>query len=79
VQGAAAVPDADVGRQRAVVDAFLAAARGGDFEALLAVLGGCSPAAKTHAPAAFISWFKASTSRITFARASGGGGSPSGM
>ena len=30
--------DADVRRQRAVVDAFFAAARGGDFEALLAVL-----------------------------------------
>ena len=38
VQGAAAVPEADLARQRAVVDAFLAAARGGDFEALLAVL-----------------------------------------
>ena len=38
VQGAAAVPDADVRRQREVVDAFLAAARGGDFEALVALL-----------------------------------------
>jgi RNA polymerase sigma factor (sigma-70 family) len=38
VQGAATVPDADLARQRAVVDAFLAAARGGDFDALLAVL-----------------------------------------
>jgi RNA polymerase sigma factor (sigma-70 family) len=39
VQGAApAAPDADVTRQRKVVDAFLAASRGGDFEALLAVL-----------------------------------------
>ncbi|MGH8934419.1 MAG: sigma-70 family RNA polymerase sigma factor [Egibacteraceae bacterium] len=38
VQGAATVPDADLGRQRAVVDAFLAAARGGDFDALVAVL-----------------------------------------
>jgi RNA polymerase sigma factor (sigma-70 family) len=37
VQGAA-VPDADRSRQRAVVDAFFAAARGGDFEALVAVL-----------------------------------------
>jgi RNA polymerase sigma factor (sigma-70 family) len=37
VQGSA-VPDADRARQREVVDAFLAAARGGDFEALLAVL-----------------------------------------
>ena len=38
VRGAAIAPDADLTRQRAVVDAFLAAARGGDFEALLAVL-----------------------------------------
>jgi RNA polymerase sigma factor (sigma-70 family) len=38
VQGAATVPDADLTRQREVVDAFLAASRGGDFDALLAVL-----------------------------------------
>jgi RNA polymerase sigma factor (sigma-70 family) len=38
VQGAATVPDADLPRQRAVVDAFLAASRGGDFDALLAML-----------------------------------------
>jgi RNA polymerase sigma factor (sigma-70 family) len=38
VQGAATVPDADLTRQRVVVDAFLAASRGGDFDALLAVL-----------------------------------------
>src|SRR2546422_482952 len=38
VQGAATVPDADLRRQREVVDAFLAASRGGDFDALLAVL-----------------------------------------
>src|SRR5256712_10831501 len=38
VQGAATVPDADLFRQREVVDAFLAASRGGDFDALLAVL-----------------------------------------
>ena len=38
VQGAAPVPDADLPRQRAVVDAFLAAAHGGDFDGLLAVL-----------------------------------------
>ena len=37
VQGAPA-PDTDLNRQRRVVDAFLAASRGGDFEALLAVL-----------------------------------------
>src|SRR5438034_99360 len=38
VQGAATVSDADPTRQREVVDAFLAAARGGDFDALLALL-----------------------------------------
>jgi RNA polymerase sigma factor (sigma-70 family) len=38
VQGAAAAPDADISSQRAVVDAFLAAARAGDLEALVAVL-----------------------------------------
>src|SRR5919197_4066403 len=38
VQGAAPVPDSDLTRQREVVDAFLAAARGGDFDALVAVL-----------------------------------------
>src|SRR6266516_2991459 len=38
VQGAATVPDVDLTRQREVVDAFLAASRGGDFDALLAVL-----------------------------------------
>jgi len=34
----AAVPDADLARQREVVDAFLAAAREGDFAALVALL-----------------------------------------
>jgi RNA polymerase sigma factor (sigma-70 family) len=38
VGGREAIPDAELTRQREVVDAFLAAARGGDFEALLAVL-----------------------------------------
>jgi len=38
VQGTATVPDADPSLQRAVVDAFLAASRGGNFDALLAVL-----------------------------------------
>jgi RNA polymerase sigma-70 factor (ECF subfamily) len=38
VQGVAPDPDADLTEQRRVVDAFLAAARGGDFEALLEVL-----------------------------------------
>src|SRR5512146_2110508 len=38
VQGAARVPEAELRRQRKVVDAFLAALKGGDFEGLLAVL-----------------------------------------
>ena len=38
VQGQAPVPDADLGEQRRVVDAFFAAARDGDFDALVAVL-----------------------------------------
>ena len=38
VQGENTVPDADLGKQREVVEAFLAAAREGDFEGLLEVL-----------------------------------------
>ena len=38
VQGAPPAADRDVSRQREVVDAFLAASRRGDFEALLALL-----------------------------------------
>jgi RNA polymerase sigma factor (sigma-70 family) len=38
VQETAPVPDADLARQRKVVDAFFTAARGGDFDALVAVL-----------------------------------------
>ena len=38
VQGAPAVRDRDLARQREVVDAFLAAARGGNLDALLAVV-----------------------------------------
>ena len=38
VRGASPAEEADLERQREVVDAFLRAARGGDFEALLAVL-----------------------------------------
>jgi RNA polymerase sigma-70 factor (ECF subfamily) len=38
VQGEPTVPDADLDRQRTVVDAFMAASRDGDFDALLAVL-----------------------------------------
>src|SRR6184192_1410349 len=38
VQGERTVPDPDLDRQREVVDAFLAASREGDFEALVSVL-----------------------------------------
>jgi RNA polymerase sigma-70 factor (ECF subfamily) len=38
VRGAVPVPGTDLAHQRAVVDAFLAASRDGDFDALLAVL-----------------------------------------
>src|SRR5438045_9513198 len=38
VRGAAPSPDPDLARQREVVEAFLAASRAGDFEALLEVL-----------------------------------------
>jgi RNA polymerase sigma factor (sigma-70 family) len=48
VQGAAVVPDADLARQRELVDAFFAAARDGDFTALVAVL---DPEVVVHADA----------------------------
>ena len=38
VQGQPAVPEVDLNRQRGVIEAFLAASRGGDFDGLLAVL-----------------------------------------
>jgi RNA polymerase sigma-70 factor (ECF subfamily) len=38
VQGGPTIPDADLAEQRKVVDAFFAAARDGDFDALVAVL-----------------------------------------
>jgi RNA polymerase sigma-70 factor (ECF subfamily) len=38
VQAAAAAPDPDLARQRQVVDAFFAASREGDFDALVALL-----------------------------------------
>ena len=38
VRGAGPTPETDLARQREVVDAFMAASRGGDFGALLAVL-----------------------------------------
>lgn len=38
VRGADPIPDVDIKQQRRVVDAFFAAVRGGDFDALIAVL-----------------------------------------
>jgi len=38
VQGVALIPGTDLTRQRAITDAFLAAARNGDFDALLEIL-----------------------------------------
>ncbi len=38
IRGSAAIPDADIARQREVVNAFIAAAREGDFDALVRVL-----------------------------------------
>src|SRR5439155_1027970 len=38
VRGATPVPEPDLAQQRRVVDAFLAASRAGDFEALVEVL-----------------------------------------
>ncbi|MDJ1131443.1 sigma-70 family RNA polymerase sigma factor [Streptomyces iconiensis] len=49
VRGVTAVPAAELAQQRRVVEAFLAASRGGDLEALLAVL---APDAVRHADSA---------------------------
>ena len=51
VQGTNPAPDADPARQREVVDAFLAASRGGHFDALLALL---DPAVLLQADAAAV-------------------------
>jgi RNA polymerase sigma-70 factor (ECF subfamily) len=52
----AEVPDTDRSRQRVIVEAFLAAARGGDFEGLLAVL---DPEIVLQADAAAVQWSEA--------------------
>src|SRR3954469_12181144 len=49
VQGEAPTPTDDLAKQRAVVDAFFAAARDGDFDALVAVLDPTSSCAPTAA------------------------------
>ncbi|MGH3760595.1 sigma-70 family RNA polymerase sigma factor [Actinophytocola sp.] len=82
VQGAPTTPDADLARQRAVVDAFFAAARDGDFDALVAVLdpevvlradGGVLPAGTSRVlrGAAAVA-----SQALTFRRAGGGPGVP---
>ena len=53
VRGAAPVPDVDLNRQRKVVDAFLAAVRGGDFAALLEVLDPDVLLRSDHIPGGF--------------------------
>ena len=65
VRGAKAIPDPDLARQREVVEAFLAAARQGDFERLVATLdpdvvlradyGGGAPADEIRGPEAIAS------------------------
>jgi RNA polymerase sigma factor (sigma-70 family) len=71
IQGERAVPDADLGTQRRVAEAFLAAAHEGDFEALLEVLDpdvvlradfGALPTAESHA----VRGAKAVASRAAF-------------
>jgi RNA polymerase sigma factor (sigma-70 family) len=80
VRHAGTVPDADVARQRRVVDAFLAAARDGDFDALVAILDpevvlradiGAAPAAapiEIHGAGAVAERASAFSSRAEFAR-----------
>ncbi|WP_063736459.1 RNA polymerase sigma factor SigJ [Streptomyces sp. RTd22] len=82
VRGAAPVPDPDLARQRAVVDAFLAAARDGDFDGLVALLdpdivlradfGAAAPLAfrEVHGAA------DVANQALTFARAGGEGSVP---
>ncbi len=78
VQGAPVAPDPDLARQREVVDAFLAAARGGDFDALVSVLdpdvvlradrGAAGGSVEVRGPAAV------ANQALTFSRLGAGGG-----
>ncbi|WP_143268058.1 sigma factor-like helix-turn-helix DNA-binding protein, partial [Amycolatopsis alba] len=81
LQGSPTVPDADLGRQRAVVDAFFAAARDGDFDALVSVLdpdvilraeGGAAPAGTSR----FVRGAATVASQALMFRATGDGGVP---
>ena len=68
IQGTGSVPRSQLGRQRQVADAFLAAARGGDLGALLAVL---DPDVVLHADAATVPSGGAATLRGAAAVARG--------
>lgn len=78
VQGAPVAPDPDLARQREVVEAFLTAARGGDFDALVSVLdpavvlradrGAAGDSVEVHGPAAV------ADQALTFSRLGAGGG-----
>ncbi|MEU3771470.1 RNA polymerase sigma factor SigJ [Amycolatopsis keratiniphila] len=79
LQGSPTVPDADLSRQREVVNAFFAAARGGDFDALVSVLdpdvilraeGGAAPAGTSR----FVRGAAKIASQALMFRAAGEGG-----
>ncbi len=75
VRGSDLAPEPDLARQRTVADAFLAAARGGEFEALVGLLapdivlrvdlGATAGVRETHGPAAVAG------QALTFSRAAG--------
>ena len=73
VRGSPALADADLARRRKVIDAFLAAARAGDFEALLTVLdpdvevrtiGVCDAASVIRGAHAFVDRVRAGGARF---------------
>ncbi|MFC3451508.1 RNA polymerase sigma factor SigJ [Amycolatopsis speibonae] len=81
LQGSPTVPDADLSRQRRVVDAFFAAARSGDFDALVSVLdpdvilraeGGAAPAGTSR----FVRGAATVAGQALMFRSAGAGGVP---
>ena len=77
VQGAPVAPDPDPTRQREVVDAFLAAARGGDFDALVTVLDPEVVLRADRGPAGSVEVRGAAavaSQALTFSRLGAGGG-----
>lgn len=76
VRGSPAIPGPDLARQREVVDTFLAAARSGDFDALVAVFdpdvvlrADRPPAHQPGAPTQFRGAHRAAKRALTFSRA----------